>query len=109
MNKKIIVSSISSASLLLPMLALAVFDPGSVPGQKDFSEVVDGVIGILWPILVAATVIIFFVAAFQMVTSAGDATKVETARNTFLYGVVGTVLALIAVSIPTIIKTLSGL
>ena len=109
MNKKIIVSYTLATLLSLPILTLAAFSAGSVPGQHTFNQVIDGVVAVLWPLLVAATVIIFFLAAFQMVTAAGDAAKVEAARNTFIYGVVGVILSIIAISIPTIVKTLSGL
>ena len=108
MNKKII-SVISSAALMaLPVVAFA-FDAGPIPGQKTYSEVVEGIISVLWPLVAAATVIIFFYAAFMFVTAAGDPEKVNSARQALVWSAVGVIVSIVAVSIPTIIKTLSGL
>jgi len=107
MNKKLIIASALSI-ILLPVVALAFIAP-PIPTQKTFSQVVDGIIGILWPIIAAASIIAFFVAAFFFVTSNGDADKVGTARQALIYGAVGVIVSIVAVSIPTIIKTLSGL
>ena len=108
MNKKLIVASALS-TLLLPIAALA-FNPGAVPvSTYTFSQVVDGIVAILWPLIAAATVITFFVAAFFFVTSNGDADKVGTARQALIYGIVGVIVSIIAVSLPSIVRTLSGL
>ena len=107
MNKKLIIISTLSVALL-PVVALA-FTVAPVPAQKTFSQVVDGIILILWPLIAAATVITFFVAAFFFVTSNGDPDKVATARQAMIYGIVGVIVSIVAISIPTIVKTLSGL
>ena len=106
MNKKLII--VSALALVLPLVSLA-YNPPSVPTQHTFSELIDGIIGVLWPLVAAATVIIFFVAAFLFITAGGEAEKIATARTALIYGMVGVIVSIIAVSIPTIIKTLSGL
>ncbi len=107
MNKKLIASSILTL-LSLPAVILA-FNPGPIPTQRTFSEVIDGIVAVLWPIAAAIAAIIFFFAAFQFLTSQGDPEKVNTARQTLIWSAVGVIVAVIAISLPVIIRTLSGL
>lgn len=108
MNKKLITSSVC-VLLTLPMLTLAYTTPAQPGSGFTFDQVVQGALNIIWPILAAATVVIFLIAAFMFVTSNGDPTKVAAARAAVIWGVVGLIAALIAFSMPNIIKVLSGL
>lgn len=104
MNKKLVAVS-SSVLLVLPLMTMAIFVPPGDPVARNFVQVVDGIIRILWPLLAATATIIFFVAAFIFLTANGDPDKVKLARQAVLWGVVGIVAALVAVSVPGIIAT----
>ncbi|OGZ67207.1 MAG: hypothetical protein A3C58_00235 [Candidatus Staskawiczbacteria bacterium RIFCSPHIGHO2_02_FULL_34_10] len=108
MNKKLIVSSISIL-LVLPILTLAYVTPPPPGSGYTFEQVVQGAFNIIWPILAAATAVIFLIAAFMFVTSQGDPTKVAAARQAVIWGVVGLIAAIISFSMPNIIRVLSGL
>ena len=60
----------------------------------------------LWFAFGAVIIIMFIIAAFSFATSRGDATKVGEARNFVIYGVVGVVVALIAFSLPFVVRNL---
>jgi len=47
----------------------------------------------------AAAVIMIIVGGFKYITSSGDSTSVESAKNTILFAVIGLVIALVAQSI----------
>ena len=106
MNKKLVAAS-ALAMMTLPLLALAGFNPGSVPAARpDLSiiELIDVVIGFVWPVVVIAIVLLFTFAAFQFFTANGDPEKIKTARDAFIWGVAGTVVIFLAWSIPFIVR-----
>ena len=108
MNKKLI--TVSAILLTLPAIILA-FNPGPIPNPApglSVNDLVDLVFAILWPIAVAFFIIMFVIAAFHFFTAAGDPEKVKSARNFVLWGVVGVVVALLAWSIPFIIRNTLG-
>ncbi len=107
MNKKLIASSVLTL-LALPAVILA-FNPGPVPVQHTFSEILDGIIAVLWPAAAAIGAVVFFFAAFTFLTANGDPEKIKVARDTLIWAAVGVIVAVIAISIPTIVRTLSGL
>lgn len=109
MNKKLIASSVLTALLSLPIVSLAYQTPPQPGTGFNFDQIIQGIINILWPLLAAASVIVFIIAAFLFVTSQGDPTKVQAARQAAIWGVVGFIAAIISFSIPTIIRNLSGL
>jgi len=110
MNKKIIISSVSVALSSLPAVILA-FDPGPIPNAApglNINSLVDIVFSILWPVAVAFFIVMFVIAAFQFFTAQGDPEKVKSARNFVIWGVVGVVVALLAWSIPFIVRNTLG-
>src|SRR3989344_2558542 len=110
MNKKIIAASISTALLAFPSMILA-FNPGGVPNPAPgltINDLVDLLFSILWPVAVAFFITMFVIAAFQFFTAQGDPEKVKGARNFVIWGVVGVVVALLAWSIPFIIRNTLG-
>lgn len=110
MNKKIIVSSVVTVLLSLPAVILA-FTPGGIPNAApglDINALVDILFSILWPIAVAFFIVMFVIAAFQFFTAQGDPEKVKSARNFVIWGIVGVVVALLAWSIPFIIRNTLG-
>ena len=110
MNKKLLTSSAVTVLLALPSVILA-FTPGNVPNQVpglSINDLVDVLFNIMWPVAVAFFIIMFLLAAFQFVGSQGDPAKVQTARQFVIWGVVGVVVALIAFSIPFIVRNTLG-
>ena len=110
MNKKLIALSNVAALLALPVVGLA-FNAGPVPNAVDTLTVellIDVIFSIIWPITVAFAIIMFIVAAYLFFTAQGDATKLQNARSAVIYGVVGVVVALIAFSIPFIVRNTVG-
>jgi len=108
MNKKLIATSVLIL-LSSPMVILAVFNPGPPPNTVNTLSVealIQVIFNIIWPVAVAFFIIMFIIAAFSFATSRGDATKVGEARNFVIYGVVGVVVALIAFSLPFVVRNL---
>ena len=113
MNKKIIAASATALLLALPLvsMAAATFNAGNVPnvvGTLTIQGLVDIIFSILWPVFIAFAIIMFLLAAFGFFTAQGDPEKVANARNFVLWGVVGVVVALLAFSIPFIVRNTLG-
>ena len=110
MNKKVIAVSATALLLALPLMGLA-FNPGDQPNQVpglNVSALIDVIFSIIWPIVVAFAIIMFLMAAFMFFSSQGDPEKVTMARNATVWGIVGMTVALIAFSIPSIVRTTIG-
>lgn len=108
MNKKLIASSVLTL-LTLPAVILAVFNPGPTPNTVNtlsINALIGVIFDIIWPIAVAFFIIMFIIAAFRFGTAGGDPAKVAEARNFVIYGAVGVVVALLAFSIPFVVKNL---
>ncbi len=108
MDKKILVSAVA-AFLVSPLAALA-FNAGPVPQQVVFTipGLIDIIFGFIWPIVVAFAIIMFIIAALQFFTAQGDPGKVEDARQFVIWGVVGMMVALLAFSIPLVVRLTIG-
>jgi len=110
MNRKLITLSNVAILLVLPVAALA-FNPGGVPNAAPnltINQLVDVVFSILWPIVVAFAIIMFILAAFLFMTAQGDPVKLQQARSAVIWGVVGVAVALLAFSIPFVIRNTIG-
>lgn len=107
MDKKIIVPLILSLSIV-PALVFA-FSPGGEPNslngtiRGELLKIVDIIFNILWPIAMAFFIIMFVVAGFMFFGN--DPGRRVQARQAVLWGVVGVAVAVLAFSIPFIIKT----
>lgn len=103
--------AVSCAALLaLPLAALA-FTPGPTPNtvaNLSTTDIVNIVLDFVWPIFAGFAVLMFIIAGFYFLTSQGDATKVATARQAVLWGIVGVVVGLVAFSIPAIVRLTVG-
>ncbi len=105
MNKKIIIAA-SVAMLALPLVSLA-FTPGNIPNTVStlsVNQLIDILFSILWPVIIAFAIIMFILAGISFFNAQGDPDKVATARNQVLWGIVGMVVALLAFSIPFIVR-----
>ncbi len=110
MNKKIIAFSATVALLALPLVGFA-FTPGSQPNAVpalSVNDLIDVIFTIIWPVTVAFAIIMFLMAAFMFFSSQGDPEKVTMARNATVWGIVGMTVALIAFSIPSIVRLTLG-
>ena len=106
MNKKIIASSVLTALMVLPSLALA-FTPGNIPSSTsslNINGLIDVVLNILWPIAVAFFIVMFVLAGFLFATAQGEPDKLGQARSAVIYGLVGVVVAVLAFSVVTIVR-----
>ncbi len=111
MNKKL-VTLLSSATLLAvsPMATLAAITSGPTPGivSLDANGIVNVVLNFIWPFFMGFAVLMFLIAGFSFLIARGDPTKVETARQAVLWGIVGVVIGLLAFSIPFIVRNTIG-
>lgn len=108
MNKKLISVSLSAFLLSFPAVILA-FQAGPVPSavtSLTVESIIDLLFSILWPVAVAFFIVMFVIAAFQFFNAQGDAEKIKSARSFLIWGVVGVVVALLAWSIPFIIRNM---
>ena len=64
--------------------------------NDDFATIVGSVISLLLFVLGIAAVFMIILGGFRYVTSNGDSGKLESAKNTILYSVVGLVVAIFA-------------
>lgn len=109
MNKKLslLTSTVLTALLTSPVIAFAAFnpipEPNVVPGITVW-DILNAVLGLVWPIMAAVAVIMFIIAAFLFLTSSGDPAKVGAARQSVVWAVAGLGIALISFSIPYIVR-----
>jgi len=111
MNKKLITFLNVVVVLALPVVALA-FNPGAIPNAVPgltVNQLVDVVFSIVWPVVVAFSIIMFILAGFLFMTAQGDPEKIGQARQSVIWGTVGIAVALIAFSIPFIVRNTIGL
>ena len=103
MKKKIIkyvAISLAIGMELLPAIALA---QGSLPQitlDKDtLTTVFDNIKEWVAEAIFILGILMVLYAAFLYMTSAGDDTKIDKAKKTFIYGIVGIIIALLAYGI----------
>ena len=109
MNKKLIITSVTAVLLALPLAGLA-FQPDPIPNNILITPnaIISGLFNFIWPGTVAFIVIMFIVAGFQFLTAHGEPGKLDLARKSVLWGVVGVVVILLAFSIITITRFAIG-
>ncbi len=102
---KIKLALISSALTLLPVVTLA--QVGGSPPSITLSLVGLGqkIANTAWIVFTIIAVVMFVAAGVLFITAQGDAEKVKTARNAFIWGVVGVLVAIIAFTIITIVSS----
>src|SRR3989344_3952721 len=103
MNKKIITLLSFSVLMLLPGFAFAI--PSAVGNLVDIMQ---RILGFIWPIFIGFAIIMFIVAGFLFLIARGDSSKLKLARDSVIYGVVGVIVGILAFSIPLIIGNTLG-
>ena len=110
MNKKLITLANVAIVLALPVVAFA-FNPGGVPNAVpalSVNQLIDIIFSIVWPVVVAFSIVMLILAAFTFMTAHGDGDKLTQARSEVIWGVVGMAVALIAFSIPFVVRNTLG-
>ncbi|MBR0432016.1 hypothetical protein IJK16_03410 [Candidatus Saccharibacteria bacterium] len=75
-------------------------------GQKtDLMGSVKGIINVAIGLVGLVAVVMIIFGGFQYTSSAGDASKVQKAKNTIMYGVIGLIVALLAFAIVNFVLT----
>jgi len=105
--KKIALSLVLFSILFLPVAVLAQ-DPSigdRPPAISDLNSLITAILNVIWVVFVVIAVIMFVVAGILFVSSQGIPEKVGQARQSFIWGIVGVVVAIIAFSIIAIVET----
>ena len=109
--KKIAIGLIIFCAVSLPIAALAVNNPitnASGGSIGDITTLVNTVLGKIWIVFAGLAVVAFLYAGIMFLTANGAPEKISTARQAFLWGVVGVVVGIIAYSIIAIVGSLIG-
>lgn len=78
---------------------------GGGPSTKSLEVTIKTVVNVLLYIIGVLSVIMIIVGGIKYTTSAGDSTKVTSAKNTIMYAVVGLAVALLAYAIVNFVLT----
>ncbi len=108
MDKKTIIGSALMVLIALPGFVSA-FDninQPSVMSGIQVRDLINVIFSIVWPTVIAFFVAMFLFASFQFSTAQGDEAKLLIARKEIVWGLVGLVIAILAFSIPFIVKNL---
>lgn len=97
-------------SLLIPRVEAALLepikliDPFKGTGPKSLPDLIDKLAGIIFTISIAIAPIFYVYAGYQLMTSGGDAKKIQTGWNTVKWTTVGVAIVLLANAITGFIK-----
>lgn len=111
MNKKLIIATLSSILMALPLAAFAVYNNPPLPITLPVTTIdglVIAILGVLWPIFMGFAVIMFMIAGFNFFTAQGEPSKLVVVRTAVIWGVVGLVVGMLALTIPVVVKTALG-
>lgn len=100
--KKSILGIASAATLLLPVLALAQVGTPPPSINLDLITLGNNIANAAWIIFTIIAVVMFIIAGILFLTARGNPEQVGQARNAFLWGVVGIVVAILAFTIITL-------
>ena len=106
MNKKIIASLATVALVAMPLVSFAAMAAPNAVTTLTLDNLIAIVFSIIWPIFIAFAVIMFIMAAVKFFSAQGDPDKAGEARSFVLYGVLGMVVAILAFSIPYLVKNI---
>ncbi|TSC94667.1 MAG: Uncharacterized protein CEN87_388 [Parcubacteria group bacterium Licking1014_1] len=105
--KKVLIGSLLSAALILPIVALAVTT--GIPGQIGTLGDLEQKVGFaIWSVFVIIVLVAFVIAGIKFLTAGGDAEKIKEARTAFIWGIAGVVVGIVAYSIVAIMRNLIG-
>lgn len=107
MKKKYLAILILFGLAVFALNASAAWTPPSEPSGGSgvsMGNIMAGIITFVWQFFAGLAVIMFIVAGIQFLSSNGDPAKITAARNAFIWGVVGVVVAIVAFSIVQIVS-----
>lgn len=110
MKKKLIVL-FALAILLIPIVSFGLVVPKLAKEgiEIDLVRIISELLGnIIWPIIVAVTVIMFLVAGFKFLTAQGAPDKLKEAKSAVIWGIAGVVVIVLSFSIIKIVGILTG-
>jgi len=108
------ISAATVAALTLPALAMAQFnatDTGA-EGAGLTEDTVGGILEVVlnWFLMLIGilAVLAFVIAGIMYITAAGDETRIDTAKKTMTYAIIGLVVALIGLLIVRLVAYMVG-
>ena len=88
--------------------AQVVVNPGTGDNGLSISSIGHAIASVAWVTFTIIAVIMFVVAGMLFLTALGDAEKIKRARDAFLWGLVGIVVAIVAFSITSVVSHTLG-
>lgn len=102
--KKITLALVALSVLVLPVMVSAVAAlPAGVPAVGSMEDLINKIGSFMWVIFGGIAVVMFVIAGILFLTAGGDPEKVASARQSFIWGIAGVVVAILAYSILTIL------
>jgi len=77
-------------------------------GKENIQEVIGAISSFVWKLAIAIAPVMFIIAGLLFITSGGDPGRVRTAKNLFLYTVIGLAIVLLASGLYEVIKSILG-
>jgi len=103
MNKKILLLILFSA-LILP-LSIYAWEVPSEPGSvESIGKIMSNIVNTVWMIFSGIGTIMMVVSGIWFLTANGDPGKLSTAKNAFIWGVIGVGVGIVAFSIITLVE-----
>lgn len=95
--------------VVAPLFASAINFPNPpansfVPTPLSIIALINRLFYFIWPIVVAAVIILFMYGGFQFLTARGDETKLSKARLSVMWGVIGVGVIILSFSIIYILE-----
>jgi hypothetical protein len=108
--RDIVVKTAAIMTAALPGVVLAVPDDtlSVTPPDVSISDVLLRIRNYFFGAVIVACVFMILWGAFNYTTSGGDDKKVETAKKTIFYAVIGLVIASLAVAIVSLVQGIVG-
>jgi len=93
------------ATLALPLIALAEEPPQITLEADTLVDLFDQIKTWFAEAIFILGIVMVLYAAFLYMTSAGDDTRIDKAKKTFIYGIVGIIIAMLAYGIWTSVES----
>lgn len=106
--KKKLITAYLLIFLLLPSVLVLAANPIGVGENLDIGAAVYRIADYVWFIFGGVAVIMFIVAGIQFLSAQGEPSKVNSARQSVIWGIVGVGVALLSNSIGALLKNLLG-
>jgi hypothetical protein len=105
MKKNLIIFTLLSLTIFLPMAAIAYTPPTEPSTTISFNTLLNKIGTVFWQIFGLMAIIMFLIGGIEFLVSQGDPEKIQKARSFFMWGVVGVAAALLGYSLIYIINS----